>query len=268
MADLNVDPDAVTAVVCLKRGTLPSLNDISSFIAGNWPGHSCPTLISAGDDSLLFQIDDEDDCVIRLERAPFTSDDLKYGSDNAWWWPEAGKELESHAAHLVISLGGGDDDPLTRFFRLTYITCAVVSLTEALAVFWPSAALLFSAEDFMNVAEESKEHDPPLPLRLWVDFQIFESDELFNLYTTGLELLGYPEIEIQDSNMPPEEMLDIAHTVALYMVGASAVFEDEAEIELGGDRKLLAKYAPSICSQEDTVLSLSILPNPFTILPD
>lgn len=247
-------------VVFMSSPAIPAIEDINAYLCEAWPGYPGITKITRQSaDEIAFQVGKDLRGVISLVRRPYPRESILEAAERAWWWPDAAKTLENEEGHLALSLDGGDD-AYGRFFCLTYLSAAISVLSESLGVLWGSSGMLHAGNEFSLTAEEVLDEDPPIPLSLWVDFQLCEGSKsgTTSLYSTGLEPLGYPELEIHDSEAPPDDMLHTARMVGLYMLAASVIPADGDTIGMGDARGITIHTGPSLVHPEQTVLLLEV----------
>lgn len=248
------------AIVFLRTAIVPVPDEINSHIEETWPGY--PLMRDVETDGVSetgFLLDGGMTGTISLVSRRYDREMLGDACERAWWWPGARQALDEEEFHLVITLSGSEDAHM-RSFCLTYIASAYAALCDSVAVLWVPSTVLRPAQEFCMIAEEILDEDPPIPISLWVDFQICAgSDEArASLYSTGMEPLGFPEIEIQDSKISPDEMLSTARTVALYMLAVESVPEDGESIAFGDAEGIPVRHGESLAGAEQRVLILDL----------
>jgi hypothetical protein len=103
---------------------------------------------------------------------------------------------------------------------------------------------------------------------LWVDFQVFQpAENCFSVFTWALEALGYPDIEIQDAEQDPAELLEMVQMVALYAVGNDVIFGEGETFGFDEEQAFPVRYGPSAVTPEKDVLVLEIVPAPPGLVP-
>lgn len=248
------------AIVFLRTAIVPDPEQVNSYIEGAWPGYPImESLETDGISETSFRVGGSMHGTISLVSRRYDREILDSACERAWWWPEARKEMKAEEFHLVITLSGSDDAHM-RSFCLTYLAAAFATLTESVAVLWVASGVLQPAQEFCMIAEEILDEDPPIPISLWVDFQVCEgsAQDRASLFTTGMEPLGFPEIEIHDSAVSPDELLHTARTVSLYIVAAERVPEDGESIAFGDAEGIPVRHAESLLGGEQRVLILDL----------
>lgn len=124
---------------------------------------------------------------------PIPDHEAEANAENNWMWPEAVRVAKKHAAHIMVAVCGGDDDPIERgklFVKLTDACSRQRCVTGIYAsgVFEP---------DFYRRAADALKNDA-LPVHAWVWFGLYATDGGF-AYTYGPEALGHREIDVLDA---------------------------------------------------------------------
>ena len=100
---------------------------------------------------------------------------------------------------------------------LTYLTAAVAAHTDAAGIYWLAGALVHAPQVFV---EQVQGLVPDLlPLHLWIDFRLEPTDDgRHRLFTTGMRAFHQEEIEIPPTDRAPADMLELAQSVAQYII--------------------------------------------------
>jgi hypothetical protein len=134
-------------------------------------------------------------------------------------------------------------DPIDRRLLLTRLVSAVVSGSDAVGVYWGDGALVLEPGMFVQVASTAGPKDLPIPI--WIDFRLVKNeDDSFRCFTTGMAPLGFLEIEVEKSSLPPGELLEFIGDTACYILNSRLQIPD-------GDtmgRTATEKYKVSHCS--------------------
>jgi len=98
-----------------------------------------------------------------------------------------------------------------------------------------------------------------LLIYLWIDFRRQQNpDGTFTVYTTGLEALGFMEIEIQNSTKKIRELVDRASNICCYLLDNGPVLKDGDTIGLTAEEKIKISHTPSIWDQNRLVYQLKL----------
>jgi hypothetical protein len=242
------------AMVALNKAAMPSPAAlIQSFKALSGIAVDLGTL-QAKDGNVVFAVGN-DKAAVAFMPAPIPWSNLEGPCATAWWWPEAAERMKAHGSHILVALVGETGDLVERCITLTHLTSAVASQTNAAGIFWSSGTLVHDPRVFL---EEAKQISPGnLPLHLWLDFRIERNDDgSSRLFTTGMKIFGYPEIEIPHSTKPPSEVLEFARIIAHYAIASKKTIREGETIGRSEAEKVRVSYAPSMWDRQTTVMRL------------
>ena len=192
----------------------------------------------------------------------------------AWYWPEAADALCDHSNHLLVTLIDEGSKSTEKGIYLTQLVTALVGASSAVGVpaagiFWGPGRMVHEPQAFTEQALQMSPEN--LPLFLWIDFRIEPADDQqafpdltgigpFRLFTTGLDALGQPELEIPSYTGKPQPLLEYAYNVAHYLLDQKKTVKDGESIGLTDQLKATAHYRPSMCDADLEVLQLEIGP--------
>lgn len=178
--------------------------------------------------------------------------------EGAWYWPEAEDELAKQRAHLVcVAKGPADGSPRLRALVLTRLLAILLRELEGLGIVWGGAPSLHSAAAFLASADEMTPER--LPLRLWVDFQVWRNDDgTHSLRTNGMEPFGRHELEVHGSKMGQDEVASWAYNVAHYMLEKGIEVEDGHAVGKSPSEWIRIHHVPSAFDREKTVYYLDL----------
>ncbi len=245
------------AILLVTGETIPPINAIQDYLLAHFPDSLPVTDAELDDKGLIFWLG-EQMLSISSMGAAYPADELPELCDRAWWWPEASAEVPKHNNHIIVS-SISNEGPISSAVALTQVTCALIATTISVAVIWGAAEAIHASNDFVESTLEALKEQPPLPLNLWVDIQVgTDQEQQTMLYTVGFEALGYPEIEVQKSNLEPEELLNIVMPLMLYIAEEDVVFEDGATFGTTEDEFFPINYGPSMLDAKREVLILGL----------
>lgn len=231
---------------------------INAYLTETWSDQYKVENIETSDNSLVFSyMDYRIATVIRMD-APYPQEELTDRCDSTWWWPEALTSIKEQNSHMILALTGGEGTALEKHTHLTALVCAISSATSPLAVMW-NGVVLQEPKSFRELAEESQAVEPPIPLSLWVDFQVYQPEEgRFNIFSWGLEPLGIPDMEVHGSTDDPSETLEMVQMVALYCLENDVIFEDGETFGFDEEHRIPVRYAASAVDPSKEVLILDV----------
>lgn len=194
-------------------------------------------------------------CGVTLVDRPIPWTQLAGPCEAAWYWPAATETMRSHRAHLLVTLLDETTDAVDRCLRLTQITAAAAATAPSLGVCWGGASLVHEPGPFLELAQEMTRD--LLPLNLWIDFRIeSQEDGRWRLYTTGLEELGFHEVEVCDYEGDIQRLRDTVYNVAHYQIDATSKIKDGDTIGLSDTEQLTARRTDSLLDADKEVIRL------------
>src|SRR5688500_4657084 len=227
--------DPAIAMVATSSKKLPDAASIAAAIgAEKKPGGFLSRLFgkkrepapqAAWDDGVMVIQFRGANIALSLMPGPIPWGDLEGPCATAWWWDEAEAVMREHKYHFVIALVGGDIDPVERRLILTRVTSAIIRGSDAVGVYWAEGSLVQEPQSFLEQAEGATEDQVPLPL--WVDVRVEENEDgTYRCFTTGMEPLGFLEMEVASSRIGAEELMTFIGDTACYMVNSRIQIAD------------------------------------------
>jgi hypothetical protein len=174
--------------------------------------------------SLVFGYEDAQ-VAVSLMPMPIPWKELEGPCATAWWWPEAAQQMEAHRYHFLLTLIAGSIDPVERRIVLTRLTSALVRYTDSVGVYWSEGTLVHEPAAFVREAEPIDANH--IPGQLWIDVRVERNQGgSHRCFTTGMEPLGFPDIEVQKSELEPDELMSFISDVAAYIVNNRLLIKD------------------------------------------
>ena len=255
LSESNVDnPLRWLALVILEKAELPDFEDVARYVGENYA--DAPAMTVAGStDSLFTCTIGEYTAAVTLVPRPIPWSQLEGPCATAWYWPTATEALHDHQAHLLVTLVDEGGKEVPKSVALTQFVAGLVSNTRTCGVFWGPGRLVHPPRAFLEQAAQLASDD--LPLFLWVDFRVERTDNGgTRLYTTGLEALGYTELEVADFPGEPQTLLEYAYNIAHYQLCQSKVINEGDTIGLTEEVQVVAHRGPSMFDESLEVVEL------------
>ena len=246
------------ALVLLDAPRLLAFDELADYVSQHFPEMPRPALAGTTDSLLTFSVGDYT-AAITLVPSPVPWSQLEGPCATAWYWPAAESELKDHEAHLFITLVDDGGNAIEKSTRLTQLVAAAAATSPARGVFWGPGRLVHPVPGFIEQALQLSADD--LPLFAWVDFRVekMQPDSL-RLYTTGLEPLGYPELEIADFQGEAQQMLEYAYNIAHYQVSQSKTINEGDTLGLTDQLQAVAYRQGSMFNEQMEVIALKFQP--------
>ena len=243
------------ALVMLEEAELPEFEEVARVVAESYT--NAPTMSVAGcTENLMTCTIGDYTAAATLVPKPIPWSQLEGPCATAWYWPTAAESLRDHQAHLLVTLvdeGGGKS--IQKSTALTQFVAGLVATTRSRGVFWGPGRLVHPSQAFLGQAAQLSDND--LPLFLWVDFRVERTDSGgTRLYTTGLEALGYTELEVAEFAGEPQVVLEYAYNIAHYQLNQSKEINEGDTIGLTDELQAVAHRGPSMFNEAMEVITL------------
>ncbi|MCH2115136.1 MAG: DUF4261 domain-containing protein [Pirellulales bacterium] len=244
------------ALVLLDAPRLVDFEVLAEYLGQQFAEIPPVRLASKTDNLLTFSVGDHT-AAITLVPQPVPWSRLEGPCATAWYWPEAERELNSHQAHLLITVVDEGCKPVATSTLLTQLVAGAAATSASRGVFWGPGRLVHPPQAFIEQALQLSEDD--LPLFAWVDFRVEEiRPRSLRLYTTGLGALGFPELEIADFQGEAQHLLEYAYNIAHYQVAQSKTINEGDTLGLTDQLQAVAHRKSSMFNDEMEVIALDI----------
>lgn len=242
------------ALVALERPELPTFEHFAAWHEEQFPDAPQPVRANETENLITFTIGDLTAAVTLIPR-PIPWTQLEGPCATAWYWPEATAEMRDHAAHLLIAVVDEGGKPVEKAETLTRIAASALASSPSIGIFWGPGRLVHAAGAFVEQAVQMQPDN--LPLFLWIDFRLEQlDDEVYRLYSTGLEALGESEIEVTRFDGHPQELLDFVYNISHYLIDQKKVIRDGDTIGITDEVQVTAQRGPSMLGGELEVIQL------------
>ncbi len=242
------------ALIMLEEAELPEFEAVARYIAENY--NDAPTMTAAGaTDNLITCTIGEYTAAITLVPNPIPWSQLEGPCATAWFWPTAEEALRDHQAHLLVTLVDEGGKEVPKSTALTQLVAGLAAEVRTCGVFWGPGRLVHPPQAFLDQALQLAADD--LPLFLWVDFRVERTDSGgTRLYTTGLEALGYTELEVVEFHGEPQTLLEYSYNIAHYQLNQAKEINEGDTIGLTDEIQVVAHRSPSMFDESLEVVAL------------
>ena len=242
------------AMVAQAKAELPDIETWPAALASAWPELPPVSNFRRRGNVLTFELGEATVGIASIPR-PIPWEELEGPIAAAWYWPQAEDTLVDQQAHLLVTLLDEQKEPIPKSMLLTKIVAALVNEVDALGIFWGPGRLVHEPSAFVEQCSQmTHEH---LPLYLWIDFRIQrEADGSLILFTTGLERLGQPEIEVRNYQGEPQRLLEAVYNVAHYALDRIKPLQDGDTIGVSDFERLVVHQEPSMLDPNKPVIRL------------
>ena len=257
MSEINSENSSnpVFTFIALREEIVPKWHSISKILEENFSL-----------DSEITNIEEEKDRIsgyvangvlsIALMPAPIPWADLEGPCETAWYWPDAKEQMEKHNAHLIVTVMATNLDKIDANLLLTKLISATALASNAIGIYWGSGTLVHSCETFMEFNQGISREQ--LPLYNWIDFRVNpEENGNYTLFSTGMKAFELMEIEIVDSESPPNVLIDKAFNIAHYLLDNGPILNDGDTIGFTESEKIKISHTASIWDKKTKVYKLN-----------
>ena len=242
------------ALILLDEVELPAFEDVARFVGENYADGPSMTVAGSTDNLFTCSIGDYT-AAATLVPKPVPWSQLEGPCATAWFWPEAAENVRDHQAHLLVTLVDEGGKEVPKATALTQLVAGLVSNSRSRGVFWGPGRVVHPPRAFVDQALQLKSDD--LPLFLWIDFRVERTETGgTRLYTTGLEALGYTELEVVDFPGEPQTLLEFSYNIAHYQLTQSKEFNEGDTIGLTDEVQVVASRQPSMFDDSLEVVGL------------
>jgi len=182
---------------------------------------------------------------VALMPAPIPWSQLEGPCATAWWWPDAASAMKDHSNHFVVAIISGTIPKVERRVELARIVAAVTCGTDAVGVYWGEGTLVFEPKCFDSQIRTASVND--VPVELFVDVRgELNDDGTSRCFTTGMESLGFREIEIPKSVQKPTQLMEFVIDMARYIVNNRLSIPDGDTVGTTAEVQYVVRYSKSM----------------------
>lgn len=219
-----------------------------------WPDLPNPSQLVQDDRTLSFKVGAHD-VIIGTMPAPIPWADLEGPCATSILWRNASQEVRQHRFHHIITVVAELDPVALSGFLTKAVTSTLTALPGAIGVYWGAAPLIVPRELFVQFAAKVLPHGPPL--QIWVDFRVWREKSGATGFTSGLQALGCPEIEVPSAPEEPKALYDRLLTLAEYIVENPGAIQDGHTVGRDATEKIRVSYRPSKVGRAGTAMFLT-----------
>lgn len=243
------------ALILLDEAELPAFEDVARYVGENYVDG--PTMTAAGStENLITCTVGEYTAAVTLVPKEIPWSQLEGPCATAWFWPDAATAVRDHKAHLLVTLVDEGGKEIPKATALTQLVAGLVSSSRSCGVFWGPGRLIHPPRAFLEQSAQLAAND--LPLFLWVDFRVERTETGgTRLYTTGLEALGYHELEVADYPGEPQTLLEYSYNIAHYQLTQAKEINEGDTIGLTEEVQVVARRGPSMFDESLEVVGLT-----------
>lgn len=242
------------AMVALRGTTEVSIDEVADRLSNLWPEERLVSNISRRGVLSTFQVGPLAVAFTHFPQ-PMPWQYLEGPCDCAWYWPEAAESMRRHQSHVLVHLLDQEGRPLLRAMTLTRLLAATAQTADAEGIFWGPGRLVHPIDALLELAGGMTLQE--FPLYLWIDFRVETEEEgSLRLFTTGLDALGQPELEVTGFRGDVGELRASVYNVAHYMLEGKKPINHGQTLGSENGPRMVGEFGPSLIDPEQEVLRL------------
>jgi len=242
------------AMVALDEAEPAPLERIEECLRQTFDAAASITEVSTAGNVTTFRLGEAAAAIV-LFPMPIPWEHLEGPCACAWYWPPAAEVLRRHRAHALVSLLDERREPLDKAMELTRLVACVARTSDSLGVFWGPSRLVHPPDAVWELAESMSREE--LPLYLWIDFRVEQvHDGLLRLFTTGMEALGYEELEVSGYSGTADELRAHVFNVAHHVLEKEKRLGDGERIGLSDELQITVRQTTSMVDAQQEVIAL------------
>lgn len=246
--------EPLIAALLLEEKTFP-FDAFMKKLAKTKVGGKTASSVERKDDIVSFNLGDE---FVALALMPAPYPEIEGPLETTWMWPPTPprEDVKQHESHLLVTMMGGEGDPVRRRLTLTAVTALAARQPGVMAVYWPEGTLVTFPPLFIDMGEGMNSPEAP-PLYLWVDLRALRNEDgTTALFTTGLKALGHMEMEIPRIKMGIGELREWMLNIMYYLLEKGPVLKHGQTIGMTAEQKIRIQHAASVFGHPGKVIRL------------
>lgn len=209
--------------------------------------------LSDEDDDDTLDEDDDDTLVVTmgdamlgvsLMPAPVPNGEAEHYASGNYMWDNAVEVVQSHRAHILVSVLGKDGALLDKGRLFTKLVASCLKQENAIAVYTDGA--VFQPQFYRECASIMQQGKDALPILNWVWFGIYRTEELSGIYTYGMRKFGKEEMEVYTDHASLSDVRNFLLDIVAYVLDYDVTLKDGETIGFSEDQKLAITLSDAI----------------------
>lgn len=257
MKDDQLNGKPLLAMLLLPEPVMPETERLQELLI-EYCGPDLPVQFEERDERVpvqFFQLDGVRFC-LSLMPAPVPWSDLELLCTVNPFGQRVAEFCRGHQAHLLVAQWSGSADLIADHLRQTKVVAAVTAAVGASAVYYNGMTVTLG-EEFLDQARSAAATELPTPL--WIGaLGERKSEQLFHLYTLGLDSFGLMEIEVEAHREQPGPLVGWLYDLATYLLSAGPVIADGDTIGQDANERIVVRHRPSLFDPERQVYGITL----------
>jgi len=173
------------------------------------------------------------------------------------FWKGDRERFRRHAAHWIVVVFG-DEPPMAEAQELSRILVMLSSqIKEVSGICWGPTTMWIDPAEF-----EKLTNDPELIGRIpaWVSVHAGDMNGQVSGYSSGLDALGFMDIEVFGFNGPAVELMGWIYDLATYIVDRGQVINHGETVGQTAEERIPVRHARSSFDRKQTVMRIECTP--------
>jgi hypothetical protein len=162
--------------------------------------------------------------------------DIEGTAKYAYNWPNVLEDLKDHTGHAIVTVMAGQKSPLDRFKILSKVLCSILITSNSVGVYQGSQSLLIPSKQYLNNIEALKSNGTPVFLWVYIGLKKYKTGN--SAYTYGLKDFQKQEIEVIDSSLSLEYLLEFLGNIASYVIANDITLKNGETVGYTADQKV------------------------------
>jgi len=229
------------------------LPDVAKIVQAAGIGcHKQETPLPQWEDGILVIDAHGGSVAVSLMPAPIPWSDLEGPCATAWWWKEATAVMQGHKFHFLVVFTGGAMEAVERRIILTNVVREVLLGADCVGVYWAEGTLVRQPDAFLELTEGVS--NSTVQAMAWIDIRVqLIGGGVCRCFTTGLAQLGFLEIEIERSTLPPDEIFLFVDAIASYIINGRKRIKHGETMGRSATEQYKVRHAPSMLGRGEVM---------------
>ncbi len=169
---------------------------------------------------------------------PVPNNEAQNNAQDNYFWPEAPEAVEKHQAQIIITIQNDQlasyNSILEAFASYATVCSTVLNSQHAIGLYqWPTVYRSDMYKEFLDSAIEEGAY----PLMNLMYFFVYKSETGTQLFTEGMKYFKKLEIEVRDSEVPFDQILQVIVDLSEYIVLNDITLNQGETIGFSADQK-------------------------------
>ncbi len=182
------------------------------------------------------------------------NNEAQNNAQDNYFWPEAPEAVDKHQAQIIITVHNDEkasyDSILDAFANYAIVCSAVLNSQDAIGLYqWPTVYRPDMYKEFLDSALGKGSY----PLMNLVYIFLYRNGTGTQVYSEGMKYFNKLEIEVRDSDVAPDKMLDVMMDLSGYVILNNVSLRHGETIGFSEDQKFPIAISEGIEIEGQTI---------------